>query len=74
MLPQCLSFNVFSLLVDYSSAGQAEFAVKITSPSGQKIPLDVQENNNKKEIFYIPTEAGKHKIYVTYGGIDIPGK
>ncbi|CAE1275410.1 FLNA [Acanthosepion pharaonis] len=60
-------------VVNYSSAGQAEYAVKIVSPSGQIIPFDGQEKNNKIAITYIPTEPGKYKIYVTYGGIDIPG-
>ena len=26
------------------------------------------------KVTYIPTEAGPHNIYITYGGLEVPGK
>ena len=62
-------------LVIRSEAGKAELALTITSPSGRNVPYECTPIPNQGEhVTYIPQEPGPHHIYITYGGLEVPGE
>lgn len=58
----------------YRDAGRADLLVSITRPVGGNMPYDIHEANGFSNITYVPQEAGKHRIVVTYGGDDVPSR
>ena len=54
-------------------AGRAELGLTITSPSGRTVPYQIQAIPKGDSVSYVPSEAGPHQIYITYGGLDVPG-
>ena len=55
-------------------AGKAELGLSIVSPSGKTVPYDIVPTSLGERVTYIPTEAGPHNIYITYGGLEVPGE
>lgn len=60
--------------VDYSHAGKAEHTVRVIGPSGHHVPSEVQETRDGQHVRFEPHEPGRYKIYITYGGLDVPGR
>ncbi|CAG2105929.1 unnamed protein product [Medioppia subpectinata] len=63
---------VFSLM--RQEAGYAELDVTVTSPLGRHLPIEVKSmpDGEGELIEFVPTVAGKYKIAITYGGIEVP--
>ncbi|CAH1781771.1 unnamed protein product [Owenia fusiformis] len=59
--------------IHHSDAGHADLKIKIESPSGRVIPHRLATFGSSQKVTYTPSEAGLHRIYINYGGIDIPG-
>ena len=55
-------------------AGYAELDVTVTSPLGRHLPIEVKSmtEGEGELIEFVPTVAGKYKIAITYGGIEVP--
>ena len=64
---------LLSLVVSHE-AGKAELSLSIVSPTGKTIPYDIVSTSLGERVTYIPSEAGPHNIYITYGGLEVPGK
>ena len=56
-----------------SEAGKAELGVTITNPSGNNITYDSTPTPKGDRITYTPSIPGPYQIYITYGGLDVPG-
>lgn len=54
-------------------AGKADLSVKIYGPSGREIPVELLDSYDGQKIRFTPTESGKHRLHIMYGGEDIPG-
>ena len=57
-----------------NEAGKAELGLTITSPSGRNVPYEIAPIHKGEHVTYVPQEAGPHHIYITYGGLEVPGK
>ncbi len=55
-------------------AGKAELGLTIMSPTGKNIPYEIAPTPRGEHVTYVPFEAGPHHIYITYGGLEVPGK
>ena len=60
-------------LVIRHEAGRAELGLTVTSPSGRSVPYEINMIPGGDHVTYIPMEPGPHHIYITYGGLDVPG-
>lgn len=70
---QSLETNFFP--VDTSHAGKCEQTVRVVSPSGRNLPVDIKEGKNfTYNVSYVPTESGQHRVYLLYNNIEFPGK
>ncbi|KAK7485457.1 hypothetical protein BaRGS_00023267, partial [Batillaria attramentaria] len=59
--------------VDTSRAGKCEQSVRVVSPSGRNMPVDVKETpNHGYNVSYIPTESGQHRIFLAYNSLELP--
>uniref|UniRef100_A0A3Q3GI66 Filamin C, gamma b (actin binding protein 280) n=1 Tax=Labrus bergylta TaxID=56723 RepID=A0A3Q3GI66_9LABR len=59
--------------VDCSKAGEAELTIEITSDSGAKAEVHVQNNSDGTySITYIPRAHGMYTITIKYGGNPVP--
>jgi len=54
-------------------AGKADLVLNITSPTGRNVPYDIASNSQGERVTYVAREAGVHQIFLTYGGLEIPG-
>jgi len=45
----------------------------IVGPRGNEIPFTMNSTALGEHVVYTPRERGPHLIYVTYGGLDVPG-
>jgi len=54
-------------------AGVADLKLLITNNSGMSVPSSINETPQGYQTIYVPTEPGTYSIFVTYGGIDVPG-
>lgn len=61
------------ILVVRNEAGKAELGLTITSPSGRNVPYEIAPTHKGEHVTYVPQEAGPHHIYITYGGLEVPG-
>ncbi|OQV23311.1 Filamin-B [Hypsibius exemplaris] len=59
--------------VSSKEAGKAELSVKIFGPSGQPVPVEILDSYEGHKIRFTPTESGKHKLHIQYGGEEVPG-
>lgn len=67
--------NYFFPPVDTSHAGKCEQTVRVVSPSGRNLPVDIKEGKNfTYNVSYVPTESGQHRVYLLYNNIEFPGK
>ena len=68
--------NIVILLstVIESEAGPAKLEVSIRSPSGRVVPNSLARTVVGHACSYVPVEVGSHIIYVTYGGLEVPGE
>ena len=55
-------------------AGKAELGLSIVGPSGKTVPYDIVPTSMGERVTYIPNEAGTHNIFITYGGLEVPGE
>ena len=55
-------------------AGKAELSVNITSPSGRRVPYDNVPTGVGERFTYVAQETGIHNIFITYGGLEVPGR
>ncbi len=55
-------------------AGKAELGLTITSPAGRNVPYEIAPNPKGEHVTYVPQEPGPHHIYITYGGLEVPGE
>ena len=62
------------IVVVRNEAGKAELGLTITSPSGRNVPYEITPTHKGEHCTYIPQEAGPHHIYITYGGLEVPGQ
>ena len=61
--------------VDFSEAGVLEHNIHIVGASGREVAWNINEVSYlKKRISYLAEEGGPHKIFITYGGYDLPGE
>ena len=66
---------MFLFSVDFSAAGTLEQEIKIINPSGQEVVFDTRELGYMwRDYIYEPEEPGNYKIYVSYGGFQVPGR
>ena len=56
-----------------SGAGKADLAVKILTLKGTAVPFKMNSSSDRDSVSYTPKEPGIHSIYVTFGGVDVPG-
>ena len=54
-------------------AGKAELKLVIVGPRGNSLPFTMNATALGDHVVYTPRERGPHLIYVTYGGLDVPG-
>ena len=54
-------------------AGKAELKLTIIGPRGNSLPFTMNATALGEHVTYTPRERGPHLIYVTYGGLDVPG-
>lgn len=54
-------------------AGKADLVVKINGPRGNTLPFTMNQTVIGEHVVYTPRERGPHLIYITYGGLDVPG-
>jgi len=54
-------------------AGKAELKLTIIGPRGNSLPFTMNATALGEHVVYTPRETGAHLIYVTYGGLDVPG-
>ncbi|XP_062567858.1 filamin-A-like isoform X3 [Saccostrea cucullata] len=61
--------------IDFSQVGVQDYSVVIRSPTGNIIDYNSTSSYSdvRKEITYVPTEAGQHEIYINYCGFELPG-
>ena len=64
---------VCELLVIRHQAGKAELKLTIVGPRGNSIPFTMNATALGDHVVYTPRERGPHLIYVSYGGLDVPG-
>lgn len=57
-----------------SGAGKADLALKILTLKGTTVPFNMNSSSDRDSVSYIPKEPGIHSIYVTCGGVDVPGR
>ena len=60
-------------IIDTSRAGKAPLGVSVTD--GDRKPIEVTVKDNKDGTYlcrYVPVDAIKHVVVVTYGGVIIP--
>ena len=55
-------------------AGKAELGLNIVSPSGKSVPYKIDATAQGERVSYIPMEPGPYHIYITYGGLEVPGQ
>lgn len=62
--------------VDFSQVGLQDYTVVIRSPSGNIVDFSSTSSYSdlRKEILYVPMEAGQHEIYINYCGFELPGR
>ena len=61
--------------VDFSAAGTLEHEIEIINPSGIAVSYDTSDLGHMwQDYIYEPEEPGNYKIYVKYGGFEVPGK
>jgi len=56
-----------------NEAGKAELGVNITSPSGLPVQYNIVPTRLGDRVTYTPNEPGAYLIYITYGGLEVPG-
>jgi len=54
-------------------AGRAELKLTIVGPRGNSLQFTMNATALGEHVVYTPRERGPHLIYVTYGGLDVPG-
>ncbi|XP_070173163.1 filamin-B-like isoform X5 [Littorina saxatilis] len=59
--------------VDTTRAGKCEQTVRVVSPSGRNIPVDIREVSSGYNVTYIPNESGQHRVFLTYNSLELPG-
>lgn len=61
--------------IDFSQVGLQDYTVVIRSPSGNIVDFSSTSSYSdlRKEILYVPMEAGQHEIYINYCGFELPG-
>ena len=74
LIKQSVQKTTTFFAVDTSQAGKAELGVAIHSPSRMSITPEIVDTPRGKSCTYMPVEPGPHLIYITYGGLDVPGK
>lgn len=61
--------------MDCTQAGQGKGEVRIQSPSGRILPYNMDELAPLEHtVSYTPTEAGQHKIFISYSGMELNGE
>ena len=61
--------------MDFSAAGTLTQEIQVVGPSGHDVVVDTRDLGlMSKEYMYEPEEAGKYRIYVRYGGFELPGE
>ncbi|CAF0909290.1 unnamed protein product [Brachionus calyciflorus] len=72
-LPSELTIGTDNLIeVDLSKTGSVDFDVRVTSPSGLNIPVNI-EGQSIKKISFNPTEYGAYRISMLLGGHNLIG-
>ncbi|KAL8600676.1 hypothetical protein ACOMHN_006742 [Nucella lapillus] len=60
--------------VDTSRAGKCEQTVRVVSPTGRGIPVNISETSAYSyNVIYEPSESGQHRIFLTYNSLELPG-
>ena len=54
-------------------AGKAELGLTVQSPRGTALPFDASSTPQGNHVTYDPREPGVHLVYLTYGGLNVPG-
>jgi len=62
-----------SFIVIRHQAGKAELKLTIIGPRGNSLPFTMNATALGEHVVYTPRDRGSHLIYVTYGGLDVPG-
>ena len=70
--PDPFTFTFISVI--RNEAGKAELGLNITSPTGQPVQYNIVPTRLGDRVTYTPTEPGPYQIYITYGGLEVPGK
>ena len=63
-----------NVIVDAINTGDGDMKIAIWSSSEKSVANEVREiSAGHFEVNYTPSEAGLHKIFVTFNGIHVPG-
>jgi len=54
-------------------AGKAEMKLTITGPRGNSVPYEMYTTSTGEHVTYHAREAGVYQIFITYGGLKVPG-
>ena len=54
-------------------AGKAEMKLTITGPRGNSVPYEMYTTSTGEHVTYQAREAGVYQIFITYGGLKVPG-
>ncbi|KAH9509018.1 hypothetical protein Btru_048614 [Bulinus truncatus] len=58
--------------LDCTQAGKSEHEIRVLSPSGRSVPYNIDEHNPLEySVWYTPVESGPHKIFISYGGMEL---
>lgn len=61
------------LKINVAKAGEAEIGLTINSPGNEVVSYSSEALTDGYKISYSLTESGAYKVYITLGGIDVPG-
>jgi len=65
---------VYLFLVVRQEAGRSDLGISILSPNGANIAFDATVLPQGERVTYEPRQPGVHLVYLTYGGLNVPGE
>jgi len=54
-------------------AGIADLKLNVTNNRGTSVNCTMTQTPQGYQFTYVPTDPGTYSIYVTYGGLEVPG-
>jgi hypothetical protein len=67
-------FCCFVYVAIITGAGKGELAVSIKSSKNETVPFEKKPSASGYQIKYTPLLSGTYTIFMTFGGVDVPGE